>query len=115
MSQATLRQEDRREWVRYPTHLEAFYHPGPDQPGDFWRLAEVRDLSVGGIGLLVNRCLDAGTVLTVELDTANGNPSQVHQARVVHAKPQADGTWFLGCIFVNKLRAADLQACGVVL
>src|SRR5215469_16039595 len=74
--------EDRRVWVRFPSGLETTLQParGPDGP----RLgARVRDVSRGGILLVVDRPFEAGELLSVELPAAEGQPPSTVLACVV--------------------------------
>ncbi len=73
--------------------------------------ARVRDASTTGLGLILDRRLEKGTILHVQL------PGQRHRrlssallsACVVHATPQADGTWLLGCKLSALLKEDELK------
>jgi hypothetical protein len=102
---------ERRAWIRYPTDRDTFCRPGTGRKDrDLWWQAEVRNLSAGGIGLVLNRRFTPGTILSVELPSANQGPVILLLARVVHATAQADGGWLIGCEFATRLRDDDLQA-----
>jgi len=68
--------------------------------------AQIVDLSVGGIGLVLDQPLEAGTRLTVELDEAT--PFEI-VAEVKNAVLQADGKWRCGCELVWKLSEDELR------
>ena len=64
--------------------------------------AKVRDLSLGGANLLVDRPFEAGQMLSVELPANKGDVRTV-LACVVRVIPQEDGHWSLGCVFSREL------------
>ena len=67
----TTEEADRRVWVRYPAELETTYQkPGQAERG---RLsAKVRDISRGGVNLLVQHSFQPGDMLSVELPAPEG-------------------------------------------
>lgn len=94
------RQGERRAAVRYQTNQTFSYFTTPKSER-LW--ARVRNISVTGVGLVVSRALDPGTVLTIELKEAQLS------ARVVHSTRDAAGTWLVGCQFDTKLSEAQLR------
>jgi hypothetical protein len=74
-----------------------------------WR-GKVRDLSAGGLGLVLGRRFEVGTVLLVEVGDTEGRPPQRLIARVVHTKALAEGRWLVGGAFLSRLGAEKLQA-----
>ena len=71
--------------------------------------AVVRDISSSGIGLLLPRRFEAGTLLTIELtETAEGK-KHLLIARVVHATPQPEGNWLVGCTLASSLAEDEVQ------
>src|SRR5712692_9561689 len=87
-------QDDRRLWVRFETDLQGNVQLAEKGQRDRL-LARVRDLSLGGANLLVDRPLPLGQLLTLELP-ADKNEVRTVLACVVRAIPQADATWSLG-------------------
>jgi hypothetical protein len=73
---------------------------------DGWLL----DISVSGLGLLLDRALDAGTLLFVELESSPESAPVELLARVVRSAPAAANEWTVGCEFVNPLAEEDLAA-----
>jgi PilZ domain len=73
---------------------------------DGWLL----DISLLGLGLLLNGSLEAGTLLFVELESSPGTAPVELLARVVHATATPEKEWLVGCEFVNPLKQEELQA-----
>lgn len=108
---ATGTAADRRAWVRYGADLQAVCRPpGRDEVG--WP-AQVRDVSAGGVGLVMRHRFRRGTPLLVEVHGANGEPCRVLPVRVMHATPINPGTgacWLVGCAFLDSLSDYELHA-----
>jgi c-di-GMP-binding flagellar brake protein YcgR len=100
---------DQREWKRFPCDVIAKYQlvatPDPRQ----WP-AKVLDISASGVGLQVDRNVENGTLLSVELHNAAGTKEQTMLACVVHVTSQSDTAWGLGCNFIRSLSEEDLRA-----
>jgi hypothetical protein len=104
-------ESDRRVWVRYPCDLEATCQSAKAPDG--MRLsARVRDISRGGIHLLVNCLIDAGSLLSIEVPGAAADSSSMVLAYVVRVNATAEGEWSLGCTFATQLEDADLEPLG---
>ncbi len=103
---------ERRASVRYPCSEDSF---GPDNScrpitatrKESWS-AVVRDLSTGGVGILVNRRFEPGTLLSVELQDPEKTAARTLLVRVVRLIQQDKDHWLLGCAFTTKLSEADL-------
>src|SRR5205823_5684310 len=76
---------------------------------DCWWLGRVRDLSAGGIGLVLRRPFEPGVTLTIELEGSGEGPPPLLVARVVHLEAGAGGGWVIGCAFANPLSDKDLH------
>jgi hypothetical protein len=72
-------------------------------------LTGVRDLSAFGMGLLLPRKLEAGTLLEVELKSLITGQERLLLGRVMHAWPTPVGDWKLGCAFTGELSDDDLR------
>jgi hypothetical protein len=70
----------------------------------------VLNLSASGVGLLVDRFVDAGTLLNIDLTGRDGHTTRTILACVVHVSQQAPQEWALGCNFIRELTDEDLQA-----
>jgi len=72
----------------------------------------VRDISRGGVGLLLQHCFRPGTDLSIELRDNTGKLLRTVAAHVVHASAVLDDgnpCWILGCAFEEPLSDAELQ------
>jgi c-di-GMP-binding flagellar brake protein YcgR len=103
-------EDDRRMWVRYASDLQGQVQLTEKQGSDKIQ-AHVRDLSVGGANLLVDRPLSPGHMLSLELPANKGSIRTV-LACVVRAIPTEDGQWSLGCVFSRELDSDDLDSLG---
>jgi hypothetical protein len=101
---------ERRAWVRYCTDLAATCR-WPDGRREVGWPARVRDVSGGGIGLLLRHRFRPGTFLSVELQGLAGDCRPL-AVRVVHATPfnPGDGPcWLVGCILLEPLGEDELR------
>ena len=102
---------ERRAWVRCASDREASCQPRhaatmedveTNWPGI------IRDASPGGIGLILKRRFEPGTVLSVEVAVKpEGRCSFL--ARVVHATPYRKGRWVIGCAFARPIEQQELR------
>ena len=74
--------------------------------------ADVRDISIKGIGLVATRRLEAGTALTMKRRGSGHGPSSPLTAEVRQVTEMPDGTWLLGCGFARLLTAEDISGLG---
>jgi|AP3Bu8745761321_1050154.scaffolds.fasta_scaffold05393_1 hypothetical protein len=72
--------------------------------------ARVRNVSVNGIGLLLDAPIEPGTVLLIQMKTMDPDIPLTLVARVVHATMQAEGSWIVGCKFLTKPTEEHLLA-----
>src|SRR5437879_1355210 len=109
--QAFTERHDRRLWVRYECDMEASCqeaHAPDREPIP----ARVRDISRGGVRLVVPRGIDRGGVLSISLPGEAGEQPSAILACVIHSSPLPDGQWVLGCTFVSELTDEDLSPFG---
>jgi len=110
MSDNAIPPAERRATLRHaPTERDTFCQAGLGTSDQFWWFAKVIDISLEGVGLVTNQGFKPGEHLFVELAAADGSVARTLQVRVVHASEQPGG-WILGCSFVDKLDAQELQA-----
>jgi hypothetical protein len=72
--------------------------------------AQVIDISATGVGLLMRRRFEPGTLLSFRLEGRSVGQSYNTLARVIHATRQAAGAWLLGCILLDPLDEPQLRA-----
>ncbi len=96
---------------RYPSEIDTSCQPiAARRDNDLTWPAKIRDISLAGIGLILERRFERGAALAIELpDPANDAPHTVF-ARVVHTTAWSGGSWLLGCKFLNPLGDETLEA-----
>ena len=94
---------ERRAAERHECRLDATTQPLEAQDGLAWG-ATVRDVSRTGVGLTVCFPFRAGSLLAVDL---NGHS---HLTRVAQVRDRNDGTWQIGCEFVEPLSDTQVQS-----
>lgn len=103
-------QDERRIWSRHEssatTHVKRL--TGGEERID----AIVRNVSRGGVNFLVDRHIQPGEMLDVEIaGDSQGNQASV-LACIVHCQELDQGQWALGCTFAEELSDEDLQGLG---
>lgn len=81
----------------------------PSNSADKGWAGTTRNISMGGIGVLLERSFDSGSVLALEVDGPPGLPSWKLEGKVIHATPQDPEVWLIGLEFSKPLGEADLQ------
>jgi PilZ domain len=99
---------ERRVSVRYPINPETECCTIVPEYGGC--PAWVRDLSAGGVCLVVEQLFATGTWLTVELENAEKSLVRRLRARVIHSAEIPFDRWLHGCQFERELTAEELQA-----
>ena len=100
---------DHRRRVRFDCHLHANYHTigGAGYPTE---ALQVLNLSVSGVGLVVDEFIDAGVLLNLELRSHDGGAVRTILSCVVHVTAQSERRWALGCNFIRELGEEDVLA-----
>jgi hypothetical protein len=101
---------ERRAWVRYPCERESVCQPYTQEKDELWWPAQIRDISAGGVGLLMTRRFEPGTILSIELATGIESPARQLLVRVKHASTRNGQGWVVGCEFFAPLSDDDLSA-----
>jgi hypothetical protein len=70
----------------------------------------VRDVSCGGLGLLVTRRFEPGTILRVKLASAGSSRHRIYLVRVVRVQTHSPKTWIVGCVFPCRLGEDEVQS-----
>jgi hypothetical protein len=101
--------EDQRCWVRFPCRVRATCQVVKAVSEPAWPV-EVFDISPSGIGLRVERAIETGTLLNLDLQDAAGRITTTMLACVVHVTGPEGGKRGLGCNFIRELSEEELQA-----
>jgi len=99
---------ERRAFVRFAAEAEAVCRSVRALAGSGWPGRAV-NISAGGIGLVLRHCFKRGVSLAIELPDTPPARRRILLARVRHASAQRDGTWFIGCAFIEELSEEELQ------
>jgi serine/threonine protein kinase len=83
-------------------------HPDATECHAKWK-AQVCDLSVMGIGLLLSRRFEPGSILTVDLSSSSGDTRRTREMRVVRVVPAENGAWFVGGTLTEELSKEELR------
>lgn len=100
----------RRRFPRYPVALpvsaRALYHDGRIDP---WQDCVTKDLSVGGLRIVLTKCVMAPSRADVRLRLRGDRNQILASCRVAHAKPLGVGRFEAGLEFTNLSAAASVQ------
>ena len=100
---------DRRRWVRHPPPPAALARL-QTAAGAAFEPAAVRDLSAGGVGLVVAAPINPGRGVSVELFNAATQFRSLVVADVVYVAALVDSAgWILGCTFDRELSTGELK------
>jgi len=99
---------ERRASTRYPCNLATSCRliasiSGDPVPG------RVRNISSGGISLVVSHPFESGSLVLIELRSMTRNVSGQLQVRVIYSIEHPSGDWILGASFVKPLGEEDLK------
>jgi hypothetical protein len=72
--------------------------------------ARARDVSLGGIGLLVDRRSEPGQLLSLDLPGAGPTTMTSLLSSVRYCTGYGNGAWALGCSFIRDLNETELRA-----
>jgi PilZ domain len=104
---------ERRAWVRFAIGDEVCCQPLPASTAAETRtgwLGKLRDISPGGLALLLHRFFTPGSLLIVELSDKAERGACSFPVQVVHVSPEGKRRWIIGCEFIRPLSEEELQA-----
>jgi serine/threonine protein kinase len=100
---------EKRKHARHAVQLDSRCLPVAAHKEDTWAAA-VNDISLSGMGLIVNRRFEVGTVLEVWLPAPReGGPRHLF-VRVMRQQARAARKWLIGCRFAAPLSEEELKA-----
>ncbi|HJT78715.1 MAG TPA: PilZ domain-containing protein [Gemmataceae bacterium] len=97
-----------RAWVRHAPRRETPCCLTSLSEDERWP-AKLLDLSTGGVGLWLERPVDLGRFVLVELVSASGVFSRLLLTRVAHLSPHPEGGYVLGGEFIGELPEAEVR------
>lgn len=100
---------EQRIWVRQSVQAKAEYRILPEETSPA-QLADIVNLSPAGIGLLVDYCVETGSVLSITLNRGADKPPLSMLASVVYLTDCSDGRWAAGCNFIRQLSQEELKS-----
>jgi serine/threonine protein kinase len=100
-------ESERRVTVRYPCELNGVCQP-IGEGEERWQ-GKVRDLSAGGLRLVMDRRFEPGTVLLVEVKGGSGAASSTLLVRVVRARKEGKDHWAHGCSVSRTLAREEVR------
>jgi hypothetical protein len=97
---------ERLAWI---TRVSIGQEPTPD---DQRTLAQVVDISLGGLVLAASRRYESGTLLRVEVQGGGGERPVSLLARVIQVGNRSGGSFLLSCCFAKELSDEELRQFG---
>ncbi|MFO0844998.1 MAG: serine/threonine-protein kinase [Gemmataceae bacterium] len=97
--------KEQRAYLRHPSKVEGRCQPIASFKEDQWT-TRIVDISRNGVGLIVNRRFEVGTLLVVYPHQADTPPFLVRVARL---RVRSSRKWHLGCVFANLLSDGEVQ------
>jgi hypothetical protein len=98
-----------RAWYRFPSPCRTTCYMLGEREETVLDRVRVVNVSPAGIGLLVDREVELGTVLGIHVPRGKGYRHRV-LARVVHCHRQSRSKVLLGCSFLGELSDQEFQA-----
>jgi hypothetical protein len=98
---------DRRATERYPVNQDSscpFLSPVTEDFGP----VRIRDVSMQGVGLLLNRKVEQGALLTIVLENLARGFNKTVLVRVAHVTPLGS-SFLVGCSFVTPLTYQEMS------
>ena len=100
---------DRRAGSRCSCTLSATCEPIPPGSAEHFP-GTVQNIAENGIGLILDRQLEAGSHLWVVMRGADDVLLGKMLIRIVHITTQADGHWLHGCLFTKEVSDPVMQS-----
>jgi hypothetical protein len=100
---------ERRASTRYPCNLATSCRLIATLPGEPMP-ARIRNISVGGISLVLSQPFDSGSMLGLELRSMTRNIARMFQVTILYTIEHPSGDWISGARFVQPLSDEELKA-----
>jgi len=99
-----------RVWERQPCGIETACQPiAARGDNDMSWPAEIHDVSVAGLGLVLKRRFERGAGLAIDIPEVDDASADTLLSKVVHVTALPDGRWLLGCAFVSHLGEDEVR------
>ncbi len=99
---------DQRKAMRFPCVTRAYFREVKEAEAPPEQ-AHVMDISPSGIGMLVIRPLEVGTLLTLELPGVRDDSVVTVLASVARSGQATEGEWVAGCTFSRELTEREMK------
>jgi hypothetical protein len=99
---------DQRTWVRHPCQAHVSFQIVRDSQATQWP-AQVLNISISGVALLVTAPLKVGELLSIDLRGSNDRLVRTTLASVVRVTVQNERERLVGCNFIQELGETELQ------
>lgn len=100
---------ERRAAVRYACDLDSRCRRFASGERDFWA-GQILNISTCGMGLLVCRKFEVGTLLGITVETTNPVAIHTYMARVANVRAESPNSWIIGCAFTTRLSEEELES-----
>jgi hypothetical protein len=100
---------DLRTWTRFASGAKATIQTGK-AAGQSSLPAKVLNISANGVAIRVAQPVEAGTILSLELQRSTAASPLTLLACVARVEATTDGEWLLGCTFSRELSDKEFQA-----
>lgn len=100
---------ERRIWVRSLSDVETMCKLA-EAPATGRLSARIRNISRGGVNLLLPQTIEPGALLSIELPGDAAGDEYFVLACVAHAHAQRNGEWSIGCTFARELSEEEVQS-----
>jgi hypothetical protein len=101
---------ENRAYQRLPCELHGFCTPASDLGSEEARWAIIaRDISPGGVRLVLPRRFQPGAGLAIELQPRGEEQTSTFLGRVIYVRPEPGGFWTHGCQFISPLSQEELK------
>lgn len=74
--------------------------------------AQIREVSLGGLMLIVERSFESGLLLKVDVQCASRPQPHSLIARVIQSTQEPDGKWLVHCCFAREMSDEELRSFG---
>jgi hypothetical protein len=100
---------ERRASTRYPCNLATSCRLVASLPGEPVP-ARVRNISVGGVSLVLSHPFEADSLVSIELRSMARGLVRGVQVRIIYSIEHPSGDWILGASFVDALGVEELKS-----